>query len=321
MKFDFLKGEKVLITGGAGLLGMSLTQKLVSLGLNVTSTYFSRTPPDPLKQYFKQYDFTKIDACLSATKGQDYVIICAVQASGVSGVKQSPTATILPNLEIHAGLLEACANNNVRKVVWISSSSVYQELYHPISEDQLDLNQAPYELYQGIGWVYRYVEELAKCYFHKRNLKVGIIRTANIYGPYDRFDDEKSHVIPALIKRALRKETPYIVWGNGNTIRDFIFVDDLVEGVLNILTGECNADPVNISNGVPTSIRELVDVVLKVCKHTVKPKFDPTKPTAVPYRVLDNTKCNTLFGTINKTPLEKGIFKTVEWYLSNASRD
>jgi len=321
MNFELLKGKTILITGGAGLLGMSLTQRLISLGVDVTSTYFSRTPPKSFKQYFKQYDFTKVEDCLEATKEQDYVIICAVQASGVSGVQQSPTATILPNLEIHAGLLEACAQNKVEKVVWISSSSVYQEVYHPIREDQLDLNQPTFGLYQGIGWVYRYLEELAKCYYQKRDLKIGVIRTTNIYGPYDRFDDEKSHVIPALIKRALRKETPYVVWGNGHTIRDFIYVNDLVEGVLRVLDGYCNADPVNLSNGVPTSIQDLVDVILKVCDHPVKPKYDPTKPTSVPYRILDNTKFNTLLGTIHKTHLEEGIRKTVEWYQSDAFRN
>ena len=195
-----------MITGGSGLLGMSLTRRLVSLGMSVSSTYYTRPPPPNLKQYFYQYDFTKYEDCLASTRGQDYVIICAVQASGVKGVKESPTVTLLPNLEIHAGLLEACCENGIEKVVWVSSSSVYQEASYPISEDQLDLNQQPYELYQGIGWVYRYLEELAKCYNAKRGLKIGIIRTANIYGPYDRFDDEKSHVIPGLIKRALKKE-------------------------------------------------------------------------------------------------------------------
>jgi len=321
MNFESLQGKKILVTGGGGLLGTSLTKRMIGLGLSVTSTYYSRLPAETLKANYEQYDFTKYKDCLEATKGQNYVIICAVQASGVAGVRQSPTATILPNLDIHAGLLEACCENGIEKAVWISSSTVYQEAFYPIREDQLDLNQPTYELYQGIGWVYRYLEELARCYYDKHGLNIGVIRTTSIYGPYDRFDDQKSHVIPALIKRALSKEEPFVVWGNGQTVRDFIYVDDLVEGVLNILIGECNADPVNISNGIPTSIRELVDVVLKICKHTVKPKFDPTKPTAVPYRVLDNTKCNTLFGTINKTPLEKGIFKTVEWYLSNASRE
>lgn len=88
------------------------------------------------------------------------MIICAVQASGVAGVKQSPTASIMSNLEIHAGLLEACSQNGVEKVVWVSSSTVYQEVFCPIREDQLDLNKPPYKLYLGIGWVYRYLEQL-----------------------------------------------------------------------------------------------------------------------------------------------------------------
>ena len=110
-------------------------------------------------------------------------------------------------------------------------------------------------------------------------LQIGVIRTSNIYGPFDRFDDQKSHVIPALIKRAIRKEDPYVVWGNGETVRDFIYVDDLAEGVLRMLGANCNAEPINISNGSQTKIRELVDIILKVCDHPVKPKYDQSKPT------------------------------------------
>tara|TARA_B100000315_G_scaffold237873_1_gene255087 strand:- start:7881 stop:8831 length:951 start_codon:yes stop_codon:yes gene_type:complete len=316
-----MKGKNILVTGGAGLLGTSITQHLTSLGNSVQSTFFSRRPTEHLKKYYKQYDFTKYDECLAATKGQDYVIICAVQASGVAGVRQSPTSTILPNLEIHAGLFEACCQKGVEKVVWVSSSSVYQEATYPIREEQLDLNKPTYELYQGIGWVYRYLEQLALCYYQKRGLQIGVIRTSNIYGPYDRFDDEKSHVIPALIKRALAKEDPFVVWGNSDTIRDFIFVDDLVEGVLRVLNGYCIAEPINISYGTPVSINELVKVILEICDHHVSPQFDSTKPTAVPYRVLDNTKAEDVFGKIDKTPLMKGIRKTVEWYTSSLSRE
>jgi GDP-L-fucose synthase len=321
LNLDFLKGKKILVTGGAGLLGTSITQHLASLGKPVQSTFFSRLPPEHLKKYYKQYDFTKFEECLVATKGQDYVIICAVQASGVSGIRQSPTSTILPNLEIHAGLFEACCQNGVEKAVWVSSSSVYQEAFHPIREDQLDLNKPPYELYQGIGWVYRYLEQLAQCYCQKRGLQIGVIRTSNIYGPYDRFDDEKSHVIPALIKRAMDKEDPFVVWGNGNTIRDFVYVDDLVDGVLRVLNGYCIAEPINISYGTPVSVNELVKVILGICDHHVPPQYDQTKPTAVPYRVLDNTKAENLFGKIEKTPLQEGIQKTVDWYTSDLSRD
>ena len=303
------------------MLGMSLTRHLISHGMSVQSTYFSSKPPSHLKSHFVRYDFTRFEDCLAATKEQDYVIISAVQASGVAGVRQSPTASILPNLQIHAGLLEACCQNRVEKVVLISSSSVYQEAFYPIREDQIDLNQPPYELYQGIGWVYRYLEQLAKCYYDKRGLQIGVIRTSNIYGPYDRFDDEKSHVIPALIKRALAKEDPFVVWGNGDSIRDFVYVEDLAEGVFKVLERYCIADPINISNGTPVNIKELVRVILDISDHRVIPQYDPVKPTAVPYRVLDNTKADTLLGKIDKTPLEKGIQKTVEWYTSNLSRE
>lgn len=321
MNVDFLKGKKTLIAGGAGLLGTNLTECLVKHGMSVQSTYYSRNPPEHLKNHYKKYDFTKYDDCLFATKEQDYVIICAVQASGVVGEKKSPTASILPNLEIHAGLLEACSQNSVEKIVWVSSSSVYQEASYPIREDQLDLNQPTYELYQGIGWVYRYLEQLARCYYVKRGLQAGVIRTSNIYGPYDRFDDERSHVIPALIKRALSGETPFTVWGNGFTVRDFIYVDDLVEGVLRVLRGYCIADPINISNGSPVTVRELVDTVLEVCDHQAPVRFDKDKPTAVPYRVLDNTKCHLLLGAFTRTSLKHGLKATVEWYRSAQSRE
>ena len=316
-----MTGRNVLVAGGAGLLGISLTKRLVSLEAPVKSTYFHRKPPEQLRRYFHRYDFTRFEDCLAATKGQDYVIMSVAQGSGVSGMQQSPAVTIPPDLKIYAGLLEACAQNKVEKVVWISSSTVYQEASYPIREDQLDLNQSPYEPYQSVGWMNRYLEQLALAYYKEYGLQIGTIRTANIYGPYDRFDDQVSHVIPALIKRALCKENPFVVWGDGRTVRDFVYVEDLVEGVLMVLNENCTADPINISNGTPISIKDLVDVVLDICDHHVSPQYDPDMPSAVPYRVLDNTKANALLGRIEKTSLREGIRKTVEWYTSDLSRE
>ena len=321
MNLDSVKGQNVLVAGGAGLLGMCLTRRLISLEISVKSTYFSRKPPDPLKKYFQQYDFTRFEDCLAATKGQDCVLMSVAQGSGVLGVQQSSTAAILPNFKIYAGLLEACAQNEVEKIVWISSSTVYQEASYPIREDQLDLNKQPFGLYQGIGWMYRYLEQLSQTYYKKHGLQIGIIRTANIYGPYDRFDDQRSNVVPALIKRALSKENPFIVWGDGYAVRDFIYVEDLVDGVLRVLNGNCIADPINISNGTPVSIKELVDIVLDVCGHHVSPQYDVTKPSAIPYRVLDNTKADTLLGKFKKTSLHDGIQEVVEWCTSDLFRE
>jgi GDP-L-fucose synthase len=315
-----LNKKRILVAGGAGLLGVNLTRRLSQLNAMVESSYFHRSPPQDLGQHYQQYDFNDYQDCLRATREKDIVVICAVQATGVQGMLQSPTAAILPNLSIHAGLFEACRQNGVDQVIWVSSSTVYQEAYYPIREDQLDLNQSPYPLYQGVGWVYRYLEELANCYIAQEGMQIGVIRTSNIYGPYDRFDDQKSHVIPALVKRALGKEDPYIVWGHGGTVRDFIFVDDLVEAILKVLQIGCSDRPINFSYGKPVRIEEAVELILSACEHTTEPVYDLSKPTAIPYRVLDNTRFETLYGAFAKTPLEEGIQKTIAWYCSDAGR-
>ena len=315
------KDKRVLVTGGAGLLGTALMYRLLQAGVDAVGSYFSRLPPRDIASHYRQYDFTRYEDCLAATRDQDVVVICAVQAAGVKGVKESPTASLLPNLSMHAGLFEACCASNVAQAIWVSSSTVYQEAYRPIREDELDLNLPVYDLYAGIGWVYRYLEQLARCYRDKRGLNIGIIRTSNIYGPFDRFDDQRSHVIPAIIKRALARETPFTVWGNGHTVRDFVYVDDLVEGLLRVLHGYCCADPINISHGAPTTISELVKTILEVCDHPVEVRQDIAGPTAVPYRVLDNTKAKALLGDFPRTTLRDGIAKTVDWYRSDGARD
>ena len=313
-----LKEKNVLVAGGTGLIGTILTKKLIRLGINVLSTFFSKEPPF-LKENYKRFDFTKFEDCIEATKDVECVLICAAQTFGAKMMKENPTASILPNLKINAGLLEACRLNDVEKVVLISSSTVYQEADYPILEDQLDLNKPPYKFYLGVGWMNRYIEQLAKFYCKKYEMKVGIIRPTNIYGPYDKFDDEKSHVIPALIKRALKKENPYVVWGDGRAIRDFIYVEDFVQDMLEVVNKFCIGDPVNISCGESTSIKDAVKVILDICEHDVIPQYDENKPSAIPYRMLSKVKFESIFGKKKRTSFRDGIKKTVEWYKSTVT--
>ena len=313
-----VQNKNVLIAGGTGLVGTHLTKAFENIGAHVLST-FHTSEPWILRHLYKKFDFTKFEECLEATRNRDWVCVCAGVTSGIQQRKKYPTAFVLPNLQIYAGLLEACGRNKVEKVVFISSATVYQEIYTPTREDHLDANQDPPDVFLGIGWINRYVEKLSKLYCKEYGLQIGIVRASNIYGPYDDFDDDKSHVVPALIKRAINKETPYIVWGNGHTIRDFLYVEDFIDDILDILKSYCVCDPVNVGSGRGITIREAVKVILDICHHNVSPQYDETKPTSIHYRVLDIMKLNSVIGPRKRTSFAEGINKTVEWYGSTVS--
>jgi GDP-L-fucose synthase len=308
-----MRGRNVLVAGGTGLIGASLTRRLDALGARVLASCHERPPPF-LAERYRRFDFTELADCLEATRGMDDVFLCAAQSFGAQVMHERPESLVLPNLRINAGLLEACRRNAVARVLFISSSTVYQEALHPIREDELDLNCPPYSLYAGVGWVNRYLEQLARFYFARHGLGVAIVRPTNVYGPFDNFDDGRSHVLPALIKRALAREDPFVVWGNGHALRDFLYVDDLVDDLIAALERHSIAEPLNLASGRGVTIREAVSVVLEVCDHAVAPQYDESRPDAIPYRMLDTTRADAILGPRQRTSLRSGIEKTVRWY-------
>ena len=226
-------------------------------------------------------------------------------------------------MKIAAGLLEACAQNKVKTIIIISSTTVYQPAYYPIREDELDLNIPPYHSYVGVGWYNRYLEQLAGFYAKTYGMKAIIFRPTSLYGPYDKFDDTNSHVIPALIKRALSKEVPFQVWGSPHVVRDFIYVEDFVDDIIYSFRHDDipSSTPVNICNGSPLSIGDAAMVILRVCGHDAKISFNADKPSSIPYRAVDDTKYRCHFGHKKRTTFETGIKKTVDWYKKLIKRE
>lgn len=312
-------GSNILVAGGTGLVGANLARRLRELGAHVRASYCSRKP-EPLEPDDHRWDFTQFEDCLEATRDMDAVFICAARTFGAKVMREQPTALILPNLQIHSGLLEAARTNRVEKVVCISSSTVYQEAPYPIREDELDLNRPPYELYLGVGWMKRYMEQLARFYAIRYGMSIGMVRPTNIYGPHDKFEGDGSHVLPALIARALRRENPYVIWGDGQAVRDFIYVDDVVDDVLKVLQHYCVCDPINVGSGCAITIGQAAEIILRICGHDVDPVYDTSQPSAIPYRMVNTDKFTTLFGQQPRTPFEEGIRNTIAWCRSVQQR-
>jgi GDP-L-fucose synthase len=162
----------------------------------------------------------------------------------------------------------------------------------------------------------RYLERLGEFVASKSNMKIALVRPTAVYGRWDNFDPATSHVIPALIRRAVEKEDPYEVWGSGAEIRDFLHITDLAHGCLLMLEKYATCDPVNIGYGKAVTIREIVRIILEAAGHeTATVVFNTSKPTAIPLRMVDTSKAKDILGFEPKISLENGLKDTVEWYM------
>lgn len=308
-----MHGISVLVAGAAGLIGSHLAQRLFSDGAHVTAAYHLRKPVVEVQRY-EQCDLTIYDDCLKVTKGMEVVFISAAQSFGVKMMKECPTAAVLPNHKIVMGLLQASAMNRVKTIVLISSTTVYPLLSVPITENDLDLNANPYDLYYHVGWSNRYFELAAAGFSRAYGMNILLVRPSSIYGPFDNFEDDKSHVIPALIKRALNKEQPFVVWGRKETVRDFIYVEDVVDDILALYERGCFGEPFNLAHGRAITIEETAKTVLNICEHEIEPVFDCSKPEGIPYRAFSIAKLEGRLGKRRRTPFREGLKKTVAWY-------
>jgi GDP-L-fucose synthase len=161
----------------------------------------------------------------------------------------------------------------------------------------------------------RYFERLAEFVASKSSVNVALVRPTAIYGPHDNFEPASSHVVAALLRKAVEKHDPLEVWGTGDEIRDFLHVTDLARGCLLMMEKHAICDPVNIGYGSGVSIRRVVEIILQAAGHTgAKVRFDPTKPTAIPIRLVDTSKARRLLGFEPQISIESGLRDLARWY-------
>jgi len=310
---SFFTGKNVLVTGAAGLAGSAAVLRLLDEGSNVRATVFNSRKLNFENSNLEvvKCDLHNYQSCLDVTADIDIVLNFVAYIRGAKGQVDSPTSLVRNNVNPAMNMIDAAATSGVERFGFVGSSTSYPPSDNPILESQ-GFDDEPYPCYEGVGWMKRYSEKVCQ-YFHKNsNTKFAMTRTTAIYGPRDNFN-ERGHVIPQLILKANRRDDPFEVWGDGGQIRDFIYVDDLVDGLLHVVEHHAIADPVNIATGTPTDVKTLARTITDAYEYRPKFYFDETKPTMIPKRLVDVTKASDL-GWNAKTDLEAGIKKTVNWY-------
>lgn len=311
----FYQGKLVLVTGGTGFVGGHFVDRLLEMGARVRIPLHKR----PLTiQHARietlEANLMQQEDCLRACDGVDYVVHAAgaVSAAGVTG---GPAAMgpITVNLNLTAQMLQAAWTTEVERFLLFSSSTGYPVADHPVKEDEFWAGPT-FPGYFGYGWMRRYLERIGEFTHQRSNTKVAIVRPTAVYGERDDFDPATSHVIPALIRRAVDREDPFEVWGSPDVVRDFLHVRDLIEGSLLLLEKYADADPVNIGYGEAVTIGEIVDMILEAVGHDAKVIYDESKPTTIPFRMTDISKARQLLDFQPRISMREGLKRTVEWY-------
>ncbi|MHB1275907.1 MAG: NAD-dependent epimerase/dehydratase family protein, partial [Candidatus Humimicrobiaceae bacterium] len=261
-----------------------------------------------------------MDDCKKVVKDMDYVFMCAANTSGAAVIASTPLVHVTPNIIMNSQVLEAAYNAKIKKFVWLSSNAAYPPTDdRPVKEEEM-FNGNPYDVYFGVGWMKRYTEILCRLYSEKLKDKMVtvVLRPSNIYGPYDDFDFATSHMMAATIRKVVERHSPIEVWGTGDDIRDLIYIDDFIESLILAAEKINTYDPLNIGFGKGYSVKEILKILFELenWKNPIV-KFNTTKPSMIPVRLIDTTKAERVIGFKARIDIREGLRRTVEWYKSN----
>ncbi len=313
--------KKIYLAGHSGMVGSAIKRYLEK---NSYTNLVYRTIDD--LDLIRQ---EKVEEFFIQEK-PDVVIVAAARVGGILANNTYRAQFIYDNLMIESNLIHSSYLNKVEKLIFLGSSCIYPKLaVQPLKEeyllsDYLEYTNEPYAIAKIAGI------KLCENYYKQYGCNFYSIMPTNLYGFYDNFDLNTSHVLPALLRKfheaKVQSEPSVTIWGTGKPLREFMYVDDLAEGLCYLMENveakdlyEQNLSFLNIGTGEDLTIAELAKMISEIVGYKGKIAYDQSKPDGTPRKLLDVSRINKL-GWKAKTELREGINKTYGWYLSFGSK-
>jgi GDP-L-fucose synthase len=297
---------QILVTGGGGFLGSHLVERLEADGHEVVSARSA------------DYDLTSMDDAARMFDDADAELVfhLAAEVGGIGANRANPGRYWYANLAMGANVLEQARLHSTAKLVIVGTVCAYPKFASvPFDEDDL-WDGYPEETNAPYGVAKKAVLVGAQAYREQYGLDAIFLLPANLYGPRDNFHPTNAHVIADLIRKMSESSDEVVLWGDGSPTREFLYVDDCVEGLVLAAQHYDGAEPVNLGASREISIRDLAELIADVTGFEGSITWDTTKPNGQPRRSVDGTRARELFGFEARTPLREGIERTVAWYRS-----
>ena len=302
---------KILVVGSTGLVGSAIIRELKRVDkpvVGISSKDVNLLDRNSTFYYLKNLR-------------PDTVINAAAKVGGINANNSFPVEFLSENIQMQTNLMDAAHETGVKKFVFFGASCIYpKNCNQPIKEDylltgELEQTNSAYAIAKISGI------ELIKSYRKQYNHSWISIMPTNIYGPNDSFDLEIGHVLPVLIRKFIEAKKnnfqEVILWGTGQPLREFLYVDDLAKAVLVCLEKYDNPQQINIGSGIEVSIKDLAQKISTQVGFSGKITWDLSRPDGTPRKVLDSTRITNL-GWEPSISLDQGIKTTIEWYLKNS---
>ncbi len=306
-----LADKTIVVTGGKGFLGGFVCNAIEEKGGKAVAI--------GSKDYnlIEQSDVRRMYAELKP----DIVIHLAAACGGIGANVENPARFLYENAVMGLMLLEEGRHTDLSKFVLISTTCSYpKDAALPLNEDDIWTGK-PVGATGPYGMAKRLLHEACETYGRQYDLPCVVLVPANLYGPKDHFEEEKSHVIPAIIRRYVEAKDDGLMkvsnWGTGTPTREFLHVKDAAEAIALAAEKDVSCEPMNLGTGVETSISELTNIIANAVGYEGEVVWDTSKPDGQPKRFLDVSRATERLGFVSKISLEDGIAETVEWYKQN----
>jgi len=341
MTDNFWQGKRGIVTGGSGFLGSFVTEKLIARGAkeiliprienyNLTEKTSlqqlladSLQPAEKIPAHLKSAAFQPVSQ--TTARPENLVIIhLAANVGGIGANREHPAEFFYDNLMMGAQLMHESWKMGVGKVTAIGTVCAYPKFTPvPFREDDLWIGY-PEETNAPYGLAKKMMLVQSQAYRDQYGFNSIFLLPVNLYGPRDNFNPKSSHVIPALIRKAVEAQESgakeIVAWGDGSPTREFLYVEDAAEGIV-IATEKYNSsDPVNLGSGYEISIKDLTEMIIKMVGFDGKLVWDTEKPNGQPRRGLDVSRAKERFGWSAQTKFEDGMRRAIAWFKANRDK-